>query len=126
MRDGCSPISARQVQGTEPLESTGARQLHPDRLPPPRPESRDFPETLMNEATAAQKRAEEAQAIDRVVLATQKVQTAFKSLQSQFPPEGSGQPSKLALQVLDAALQELEDAQMAFDSLLNDLLDGER
>ncbi|CAB3789029.1 hypothetical protein [Pararobbsia alpina] len=80
----------------------------------------------MNEANAIQKRAEEAQAIERVVLATQKVQTAFKSLQSQFPPEGSGQPSKLALQVLDAALQELEDAQMAFDALLNDLLDGER
>ncbi len=80
----------------------------------------------MNEPTAAQKRAEEAQAIERVALATRQVQTAFVSLQSQFPPEGSGQPSKLALQVLDAALQELEDAQMAFDGLLNDLLDGER
>ncbi len=58
--------------------------------------------------------------------ATQQLQIAFISLQSQFPPEGNGQPSKLALQVLDAALQELEDAQMAFDELLNDLLDGDR
>ena len=80
----------------------------------------------MNEASPAQNRAEEARAIERVVNATQKVRTAFISLQSQFPPEGSGQPSKLALQVLDVALQELEDAQMAFDGLLNDLLDGER
>jgi hypothetical protein len=80
----------------------------------------------MNEASAAQKRAEEALAIERVVIATQQVRTTFTALQAQFPPEGSGQPSKLALQVLDVALQELEDAQMAFDGLLNDLLDGER
>ncbi len=80
----------------------------------------------MNEPTAAQLRTEEAQAMDRVVAATHKVQTAFTTLQSQFPPEGSGQPSKIALQVLDVALQELEDAQMAFDGFLNDLLDGER
>jgi hypothetical protein len=80
----------------------------------------------MNETTVVQNRAEEAQAIERVVQATRQLQTAFVSLQTQFPPEGSGQPSKLALQVLDAALQELEDAQMAFDGLLNDLLDGER
>jgi hypothetical protein len=80
----------------------------------------------MNQPTAAEKREEEAQAIARVVAATQKVQTAFTALQAQFPPEGQGQPNKLALQVLDAALQELEDAQMGFDTLLNDLLDGER
>ncbi len=80
----------------------------------------------MNESVEGQKRAEEAQAVERVVQATRQLQTAFLSLQSQFPPEGNGQPSKLALQVLDAALEELEDAQMAFDELLNDLLDGER
>jgi len=77
----------------------------------------------MNPADA---RAEEAAAMDRVLTATQRVKIAFASLQSQFPPAGSGQPSPLALQTFDAALQELEDAQAAFDELLNDLLDGNR
>jgi hypothetical protein len=54
------------------------------------------------------------------------VKTAFASLQSQFPPAGSGNPSQFALQTFDAALQELEDAQAAFDELLGDLLDGNR
>jgi mono/diheme cytochrome c family protein len=41
-------------------------------------------------------------------------------------PQGAGKPSKLALQTFDAALQGLEDAQAAFDEILNDLLDGNR
>jgi hypothetical protein len=73
-----------------------------------------------------QARAEEAQAMDRVVTATQRVKTAFNALQSQFPPSGDGRPSQFALTTFDAALQELEDAQAAFDELLNDLLDGNR
>ena len=71
-------------------------------------------------------RAEESAAMERVLNATKRVQTAFTSLQSQFPPAGSGKPSQLALQTFDAALQELEDAQAAFDELLGDLLDGNR
>lgn len=73
-----------------------------------------------------QKRAEEAQAMERVVNATRQVQVAFAALQSQYPPEGSGKPSKMALQTFDAALQALEDAQAGFDDVLNDLLDGNR
>jgi hypothetical protein len=73
-----------------------------------------------------QARAEESLAMDRVLTATQRVQAAFASLQSQFPPAGSGKPSQFALQTFDAALQELEDAQAAFDELLGDLLDGNR
>jgi hypothetical protein len=71
-------------------------------------------------------RAEEARAMERVVNATKQVQTAFAALQSQFPPAGTGRPSQMALQTFDAALQELEDAQSGFDTLLNDLLDGNR
>ena len=71
-------------------------------------------------------RAEESAAMERVLTATQRVQTAFASLQSQFPPAGSGKPSQFALQTFDAALQELEDAQAAFDELLGELLDGNR
>jgi hypothetical protein len=71
-------------------------------------------------------RAEETRAMERVLNATKQVQTAFAALQSQFPPAGSGRPSQMALQTFDAALQELEDAQAAFDTLLNDLLDGNR
>ncbi|OLL28998.1 hypothetical protein BTH42_25010 [Burkholderia sp. SRS-W-2-2016] len=71
-------------------------------------------------------RAEETAAMERVVIATRRVQTAFASLQSQFPPAGSGKPSQFALQTFDAALQELEDAQAAFDEMLGDLLDGNR
>ena len=71
-------------------------------------------------------RAEEARAMERVLNATKQVQTAFTALQSQFPPAGTGRPSQMALQTFDAALQELEDAQSEFDSLLNDLLDGNR
>ena len=71
-------------------------------------------------------RTEEAQALQRVVDAPHRVQTTFAALQAQFPPQGAGQPSRLALQTFDAALQELEDAQTAFDALLNDLLDGKR
>jgi len=74
----------------------------------------------------AEARAEESRAMERVLNATKQVQTAFASLQSQFPPAGSGKPSQIALQTFDAALQELEDAQSAFDTLLNDLLDGNR
>ncbi|CAG4916928.1 hypothetical protein [Paraburkholderia saeva] len=73
-----------------------------------------------------QARAEESSAMERVLNATKKVQTAFTSLQSQFPPAGDGRPSQMALQTFDAALQELEDAQAAFDELLGDLLDGNR
>ncbi|MGF6753590.1 hypothetical protein [Paraburkholderia sp. GAS334] len=73
-----------------------------------------------------QARAEERSAMERVLNATKKVQTAFASLQSQFPPAGDGRPSQMALQTFDAALQELEDAQAAFDGLLGDLLDGNR
>ncbi|MGO4303610.1 MULTISPECIES: hypothetical protein [unclassified Cupriavidus] len=73
-----------------------------------------------------QKRAEEAQAMERLVSATRQVQVAFTALQSQYPPEGSGKPSKIALQTFDAALQGLEDAQSVFDEILNDLLDGNR
>jgi hypothetical protein len=76
--------------------------------------------------TAEQKRAEEAQAMERVMMATRQVQVAFTALQSQFPPGGTGEPSKMALQTFDAALQALEDAQEQFDTLLNDLLDGGR
>jgi hypothetical protein len=71
-------------------------------------------------------RAEETRAMERVLDATKRVQTAFASLQSQFPPAGSGKPSQFALQTFDAALQELEDAQAAFDEILGDLLDGNR
>jgi hypothetical protein len=71
-------------------------------------------------------RAEESAAMARVLTATQRVQGAFASLQSQFPPAGSGKPSQFALQTFDAALQELEDAQAAFDEILGDLLDGNR
>lgn len=71
-------------------------------------------------------RAEEAQAMERVVSATRQVQVAFQALQSQFPPAGTGNPSKMALQTFDAALQGLEDAQETFDDLLNALLDGKR
>lgn len=73
-----------------------------------------------------QARAEETRAMERVVSATRQVQTAFAALQSQFPPAGSGRPSQMALQTFDAALQELEDAQAAFDDLLGELLDGNR
>ncbi|AXE96972.1 hypothetical protein ACTJLC_05825 [Paraburkholderia sp. 22099] len=73
-----------------------------------------------------QARAEETAAMERVLTATQRVQAAFASLQSQFPPAGSGKPSQFALQTFDAALQELEDAQAAFDEMLGDLLDGNR
>lgn len=76
--------------------------------------------------TPEQARAEESAAMERVLTATQRVKTAFASLQTQFPPEGDGRPSQFALQTFDAALQELEDAQAAFDEMLNDLLDGER
>jgi hypothetical protein len=73
-----------------------------------------------------QARAEETAAMERVLAATQRVKSAFASLQSQFPPAGEGAPSQFALQTFDAALQELEDAQAAFDELLGDLLDGKR
>ncbi|MFX1674633.1 hypothetical protein PWR63_20620 [Paraburkholderia sp. A2WS-5] len=73
-----------------------------------------------------QARAEEAAAMDRVLNATQRVKTAFAALQTQFPPQGEGRPSQFALQTFDAALQELEDAQTAFDEMLNDLFDGNR
>ncbi|MCX5538639.1 MULTISPECIES: hypothetical protein [Paraburkholderia] len=76
--------------------------------------------------TPEQARAEEAAAMERVLTATQRVKSAFTSLQSQFPPEGDGKPSQFALQTFDMALQELEDAQAAFDEMLNDLFDGER
>ncbi|RKE39584.1 hypothetical protein B0G76_6020 [Paraburkholderia sp. BL23I1N1] len=71
-------------------------------------------------------RAEETAAMERVLTATTRVKAAFASLQSQFPPAGTGQPSQFALQTFDAALQELEDAQAAFDEILGDLLDGNR
>jgi hypothetical protein len=73
-----------------------------------------------------QARAEETRAMERVLSATKQVQAAFAGLQAQFPPAGSGRPSQIALQTFDAALQELEDAQAAFDELLGDLLDGNR
>jgi hypothetical protein len=73
-----------------------------------------------------QNRAEEAQAMERVVNATRQVQVAFSALLTQYPPQGSGKPSKIALQTFDAALQGLEDAQAAFDEILNELLDGSR
>jgi hypothetical protein len=76
--------------------------------------------------TPEEARAEEAAAMERIVVATQRVQSTFASLQKQFPPVGTGKLSPLALQTFDAALQELEAAQAAFDTLLNDLLDGER
>ncbi|WP_321858888.1 hypothetical protein [Paraburkholderia tropica] len=76
--------------------------------------------------TPEQARAEESAAMDRVLTATQRVKSAFNALQTQFPPEGEGRPSQFALTAFDAALQELEDAQAAFDELLNDLLDGNR
>ena len=80
----------------------------------------------MSEQKHEQHRAEEAQAMERVVSATRQVQVAFSALQSHYPPAGSGKPSKLALQTFDAALQALEDAQATFDEILNDLLDGNR
>ncbi|HEY3597729.1 MAG TPA: hypothetical protein VGL08_09505 [Paraburkholderia sp.] len=73
-----------------------------------------------------QARAEETRAMDRVLTATKQVQAAFAALQSHFPPAGDGRPSQIALQTFDAALQELEDAQAAFDTLLGALLDGNR
>ncbi|ALV58236.1 MULTISPECIES: hypothetical protein [Burkholderia] len=73
-----------------------------------------------------QARAEETEAMERMVAATLRVQSTFASMQKQFPPQGSGEPSPFALQTFDAALQELEDAQAAFDALLNDLIDGNR
>lgn len=73
-----------------------------------------------------QARTEETQAMERMVAATLRVQSMFALLQKQFPPQGSGEPSPLALQTFDAALQELENAQTAFDALLNDLIDGNR
>jgi hypothetical protein len=76
--------------------------------------------------TAENNRAEEARAMERIVNATRAVQAAFLSLQKQFPPEGDGRPGQIALQTFDAALQELEDAQAAFDTMLNDLFDGAR
>ena len=76
--------------------------------------------------SAERNRDEEARAMQRVVTATLSVQNAFASLQRQFPPQGDGRPSALALGTFDAALQELEDAQQAFDELLGDLLDGKR
>jgi hypothetical protein len=75
---------------------------------------------------AEKNRNEESQAMERVVVAITRVKAAFTALQSQFPPQGEGRPSKFALQTFDAALQELEDAQAAFDTLLGDLLDGQR
>lgn len=80
----------------------------------------------MSEQKLEQMRAEEAQAMQRVVDATRQVQVAFTALQSQYPPQGSGKPSKMALQTFDAALQALEDAQATFDEILNDLLDEKR
>ncbi|WP_454712494.1 hypothetical protein [Cupriavidus nantongensis] len=80
----------------------------------------------MNEQKHEQYRAEEAQAMERVVAATRQVQVAFTALQAHYPPHGSGKPSKLALQTFDAALQALEDAQATFDEILNDLLDEKR
>lgn len=82
--------------------------------------------TDQNQQNDEQKRAEETQAMDRVVNATRQVQVAFTALQGQFAPQGSGKPSNMALQTFDAALQALEDAQAAFDEVLNDLLDGKR
>ena len=76
--------------------------------------------------TAENNRVEEARAMERIVNASKQVQTAFLGLQKQFPPEGDGRPSQMALQTFDAALQELEDAQAAFDTMLNDLFDGNR
>lgn len=76
--------------------------------------------------TAENNRAEEARAMERIVNATRQVQSAFLALQTQFPPEGDGRPSQMALQTFDAALQELEEAQAAFDTMLNDLFDGNR
>lgn len=73
-----------------------------------------------------QARVEETRAMERVVNATKQVQAAFAALQTQFPPAGGGRPSQIALQTFDAALQELEDAQAAFDEMLGDLLDGNR
>jgi len=75
---------------------------------------------------AEKNRKEETEAMERVVTAILRVQTAFSALQAQFPPTGEGRPSKFALQTFDAALQELEDAQAGFDNLLGDLLDGQR
>lgn len=75
---------------------------------------------------AEKNRGEETEAMARVVTATLRVQAAFTALQAQFPPQSEGRPSKFALQTFDAALQELEDAQAAFDTLLGDLLDGQR
>ncbi len=76
--------------------------------------------------TAEYNRTEEAQAMERIVNATRQVQTAFTALQGHFPPKGDGRPSQMALQTFDAALQELEEAQAAFDTMLNDLFDGNR
>ena len=76
--------------------------------------------------SAENNRMEEARAMERIVNATKQVQTAFTALQAQFPPMGDGRPSQMALQTFDAALQELEEAQAAFDTMLNDLFDGNR
>jgi len=76
--------------------------------------------------TAEHNRAEEARAMERIVNATRQVQAAFVSLQKQFPPDGDGRPSQMALETFDAALQELEEAQASFDTMLNDLFDGNR
>ncbi|GAB5094318.1 hypothetical protein P9250_15705 [Caballeronia sp. LP006] len=76
--------------------------------------------------TAEANRQEEARAMERIVNATRQVQSAFLALQKQFAPEGDGRPTQLALTAFDAALQELEEAQAAFDTMLNDLFDGNR
>ncbi|SAL75176.1 hypothetical protein AWB68_04720 [Caballeronia choica] len=76
--------------------------------------------------SAENNRIEEARAMERIVNATKQVQTAFTALQAQFAPMGDGRPSQMALQTFDAALQELEEAQAAFDTMLNDLFDGNR
>jgi chlorite dismutase len=76
--------------------------------------------------TPDQARTEETRAMERALNAMKQVQTAFASLQSHYPPNGSGKPSQMALQTFDAALEELENAQAEFDALLGDLLDGNR
>ncbi|HVE05716.1 MAG TPA: hypothetical protein VNE00_00545 [Paraburkholderia sp.] len=76
--------------------------------------------------TPEQARAEETRAMERTLNAMKQVQTAFAALQSHYPPNGGGKPSQIALQTFDAALEELENAQADFDTLLGDLLDGNR
>jgi hypothetical protein len=95
-------------------------------MPPRQTEHNLLYEEHPNIMNPEEARAEESRAMERVVAATQQVQKAFAALQTQFPPAGSGRPSQIALQTFDAALQELEDAQAAFDEMLNDLLDGNR